>query len=158
MLTRLLPDQISKFWDVIKYAIEQSLPPIVGEHPDKMNRILSAALSGRVDVWASYEKLENSIRFEGIAVTKMIYDDASDTKNLLVYCMYGYDKIDDNSWVRDLEAVARYAASKNCAQIIGYTDVPYIVELAKELGAEKVQTFVAFNTKQTVQNLNDLTR
>jgi len=156
MLTRLLPEQISKFWDIIKYAIECSLPPTAGEHPDKMNRILSAALSGKIEVWASYTKGEEGNKFEGIMVTRILYDDASNTKNLLIYCLYGYGRIDRSSWSHGLKIIAKYAKSKNCARIIAYTNSPYIVELVRRLGGEANYTFISFDIDKIVQNLNYL--
>ena len=152
MLTRLLPEQISKFWDIIKFAIEQSLPPIVGEHPDKMNRILSSALSGGTEVWASHE----GHKFEGIVLTKILYDDASGTKNLLIYCLYGYSEVDNKSWLKGLNTLAKYAKARGCTQIVAYTDVPYIVEIVNNLGGEAKYTFLSFNINEIVRKLNGL--
>lgn len=156
MLTRLLPDQISKFWDVIKYAIEESLPPIVGDHPDKMNRILTSTLSGSTDVWASHEKQEDINKFEGIVLTRILYDDASDTRNLLIYCLYGYDLVSNRSWLEGLMTILRYAEGKHCAQIIAYTEIPHIIELVKKLGGKATYTFISFNVNETVRKFNEL--
>ena len=156
MLNRLLPEQISNFWGVIKYAIEQSLPPIVGEHPDKMNRVLSAALSGKVDVWASYVKDGEGNRFEGIMLTQILYDDASNTRNLLIYCLYGYDVVSKETWLNGLVSLVKYAKSRNCVQIIAYTDVPSLIDLVKNLGGEAKYTFISFNVNEIDQNLNNL--
>lgn len=155
MLTKLLPDQISKFWDVIKYAVEQSLPPTVGEHPDKMNRILSSALCGKVDVWVSYTKKESS-RFEGIVLTRILYDDASETRNLLIYCLYGYGDVSSESWIEGLGAIAKYAKARKCSSVIAYTDIPYVIDLAKKLGAESSYTFITFDVNKIVQKINEL--
>jgi hypothetical protein len=155
MLTRLLPEQISKFWNIISYAIEQSLPPTVGEHPDKMNRILSSALCGKIEIWASYTRGESN-KFEGIVVTKILHDDTSDTKNFLIYCLYGYSKVDKESWVDGIKKFAKYALSKKCSRIIAYTDLPHIVEITKSLGGEAKYTFLSFEPEKIVQNLNKL--
>lgn len=156
MLTILTPEQVSNFWDIIKYAIEQSLPPIVGDHPDKMNRILSSLLSSQTQCWASYTRIGDTPKFEGIVLTKMIYDDASDTKNLLIYCLYGYEEVAKESWVKGLVSLIKYANSKECEQIIAYTEIPYIVEVAKQLGGETKYTFLSFNVDEFVQKLNNL--
>ena len=144
MLTRLLPDQISRFWSVIKYAIQESLPPIAGESPDKMNKILASLLAGRAECWASYVREEEVRRFEGIMITKILRDDISDTKNLLIYCLYGYDSVDNSNWFSGLKALVKYASSKNCHRIIAYTDIPYMIELANKLGGESRYTFITF--------------
>jgi len=152
MLTLLIPEQISKFWDVIKYAVEQSLPPISGEHPDKINHILSAALSGKVNVWVSHKDR----KFEAIVLTTSMYDVISDTRNLLIYCLYGYNKIDRNSWLEGLIALSKYAKSRKFNQITAYTDVDHIINMAKHLGGEARYTFISFDVDLFVQNLNKL--
>lgn len=149
MLTRLLPDQISKFWPIIKYAIEESLPPIAHEHPDKMNRVLASALGGATDVWASYTRGEEN-RFEGIVLTRLSYDETSNTKSLLIYCLYGYEEIDKGSWSQGLELLAKYAKLRGCSRIIAYTSEPYIIKLAKGLGANIDYTFISFDLNKIV--------
>jgi len=150
MLTRLLPDQIAKFWDVVKYGIEQSLPPTIGEHPDKMNRILSSCLSGKIQCWASYTKAEET-RFEGVVLTQILYDDASYTKNLLIYCLYGYEDVDERSWFSGLESLAKFAKREKCSQVVAYTNKKGIVKLVDRLGGDTSFTFISFNVDKIVQ-------
>ena len=158
LVVKLLPEQISAFWDVIKYAIEQSLPPIVNDHPDKMNRILSAALRGTIEVWAEYIKEEDDtkIKFEGIVLTQILYDEPSETRNMLIYCLYGYNPIDPGSWARTLVVVAKYAKERRCNQLIAYSSIPHVINLARGLGANTDYTFISFNVDETVKKLNEL--
>lgn len=145
MVTQLLPDQISKFWPIIKYAIEQSVPPTVGEHPDKMNRILSGMLSGKLDVWVSYRKLaDGTTKFDGIGVTQIQYDEATNTKSMLIFAVYAYEKTTPETWLEAYEAVGKYAKSKGCNRYIAYTTVPYIIEQAKMCGGDASFTFISF--------------
>jgi len=143
MLTKLLPEQISKHWDIIRYAVEQSLPPIVGGSPDRMKKILTSLLCGKAHCWASYIVNGDVRRFEGIVITRIFYDDVSDTRNLLIYCLYGYEGVDQLSWTTGLKALVKFARSKNCKRIIAYTDVPYIIELVNKLGGDTSYTFVS---------------
>jgi len=156
MLTKMLPEQIAKFWDIIKFAVEQSLPPVAGEHPDKMNRILASALSGKAEVWASYTRGSESTKLEGIAVTRILYDDVSGTRSLLIYCIYGYTAISKNSWLHALEVMAKYAKSRGCQKMTAYTELPYLVSIARHLGADTRYTFVSFNVDEITQNLDKL--
>jgi len=156
MLTKLLPEQVAERWDVIKYAVEESLPPIVGDHLDKINRVLAAALSGKIDVWVSYRRLDNGIKFESIVLTQFLHDEVSNTRNLLIYCLYGYVDIDKRSWDEGLNTLARYAKSRHCSRIIAYSSLPYIINLSNTLGADTDYTFISFDVNKIVQNLNDL--
>jgi len=156
MLTKLLPDQVSAFWDVIKFAIEESLPPVVGEGPDKMNRILTTLLCGRAQCWASYNKVDETRKFEGLVVTKIVLDEISNTKNLLIYCLYGYEEVNKKSWLEGLKTLVKFATAQDCSRIIGYSDVPLLLRLAERLGGETKYSFVSiplFNYK--TEGLND---
>ena len=153
MLTQLLPDQISKFWPVIKYAIEEAIPPTIkGEHPDKMNRILSAALSGKLDVWASYIRNKDSVKFDGIAVTQVVYDEASNVYNLLIYAVFAYENTSAETWKEGYEALMKYAKAKKCSNLIAYSSVPRIVNIAKSLGADTSFTFISFPLPSSFNN------
>ena len=156
MLTKLLPDQISKFWDIISYAVENSLPPTVDEHPDKMNRILSSCLSGKLEVWASYNKSEDVVKFEGIMITRIVFDDASYTRNLLMYCLYGYEDVDKESWSKGLMALLKYAKKKGCSRISAYTNIEYMVKLAESLGANTAYTYISWEVNELIKKFNYL--
>lgn len=147
MINKLLPEQISKLWDIIKYAVEQSLPPTTGRHADIMNRILASMLSGGLDVWAIYDR--DNMKFEGILVTQFLYDEASATKNLLLYCLYGYSGISDSSWTEGFESMVKYAKANKCSNIVAYTSNKYIIEMARKYEGSTEFTFISFNL-QTV--------
>lgn len=158
MLVRLLPEQVSKHWDIIKFGIENSLPPIAGEHPDKMNRVLSSLLSGKASCWMSYVKDAEAqkITFEGFVITKLLYDEVSDTNNLLIYCLYSFTNIENSTWINGLSKLAKYAESKGCTFIIAYTDVEHLINIANNLGADTRYTFISINVNESVQKLNEL--
>ena len=58
MLVRLLAEQISEYWETIRYSIESSLPPIANESYDKMNRLLECLLNESMQCWVSYREEE----------------------------------------------------------------------------------------------------
>ncbi len=151
-----MPDQISKLWDIIKYAIEQSVPPSTGDHPDKMNRILSAAISGKIEVWASYNKKDGQNKFEGLVITEFMYDDASGVKNLLLYVIYGYDQVAKSSWINGTMILAKYAKATGCTNIVAYTRNEGFVKLANRLCGDTSYTYVSINVNEIVQKLNGL--
>ena len=153
MINIMLPEQISAFWDVVKYGIEQSLPPVAGDHPDRMNRILSALLSGKLVCWAAYEKGEKENRFEGLMITDIVYDGGSDTKSLLIYSLFGYDTISSKTWQEGIQVLVKYAISKKCSKITAYTNIPHMVKMANQLGGEASWTFCSFNVKELAEKV-----
>lgn len=148
MISKLLPDQISKFWPIIKYAIEQSLPPITSSHPDRTNRMLVAMLSGKLEVWVVYDK--EDYKFEAIIVTQFLYDDDSGTKNLLLYCLFGYNTVSLGSWSEGLRHIAVYAKTNGCHSIVAYTANQDLVKIAESYGADVSYTFISFELDKIV--------
>ena len=153
MINPLLPEQISTFWDVIKHAIENSLPPIASDHPDKMNRILGSLLSGKLVCWASYQITEKSRKFNGIIVTDITYEQATDTRSLLIYSLFAYEEITTEIWLEGLQALLKYGKSKKCTNVVAYTTVPHMIDLTKKMGGNADWTYCMFDINSLMEKL-----
>lgn len=147
MLVQLSLEQVAKFWDVVKYSIEESLPPIAGESPGRMNDILASLLSGAMQCWVSYDK-ENTNRFEGVVVTEIIGDQRDRSRALLVYSLYGYSEVSDGSWAEGYNALSKWARSEGCGRMIGYTSNEKVIRTVRSLGGNADYTFVSLPTKE----------
>ena len=145
MITVLLPEQISKHWDVIGYAIEQSLPPIASGNDERMNRALSSLLSGKSLCWVSHTNNESGKFLEAVFVTQIVVDSISSVKNLLLYSVYGFSKVDENSWAKGLELLTKYAKTKGCESIVAYTQNDKIKEIASKFGCDSSWAFLTFS-------------
>jgi len=86
----------------------------------------------------------NNRIFEGVAITKLQLDDISNTKGLLIYCLYGYEKTVRESWTAAFLVLAKYAKSKGCTRISSYVNLPYLINLAKEFNANVDYTYIVF--------------
>jgi len=142
MLLKLLPDQVAKYWHDVSLAIERSLPPVVGEHPDKMNRILERLLTGEMQCWAAYRKNEE-IQFIGFVVTTVTTDYCSMTRNLLLYCICGFEKTNLQDWKEGYIALVKYGHAMQCNRIVAYTKQENLINLAKRMGGEVDYRFIS---------------
>ena len=97
MITKLLPENVTDNWDIVKHAIKESLPPFALDTPDKLNCILEAIILGSLEVWVYYD-FEDSVKIRSIITTSLITDPESKTKNLLVYSIYNYDHTTEENW------------------------------------------------------------
>lgn len=143
MLVKLLPEQAAKYWDDIKVAVEESLPPVVGMQPDRLSNILRSILIGELTVWISVEKRSSGNVITGIILTSFTFDKNSGTKALLVYSVYGYSEATKESWESGFETLVKFGKSKGCHRMLGYTDVPSLIALSKRYGAETRYTLVS---------------
>ena len=142
VLVQLSLDQVAKLWDVIRYSVEESLPPTVGESPDRMNNILANLLSSAMQCWISYNR-SNSNKFEGVVVTEIILDRVDRSKALLIYSLYGYEIASRGSWLEGYTALSKWARSEGCSKIIGYTNNERVIRVVKGLGGDTDYTFIS---------------
>ena len=142
MLIRLLPKQVSDHWDEISGYIKESLVPTVDVTPDLMNNILAALLDGGMLCWVSVFD-DSGSRINSVCVTQILYDRASDTKSLLFYSIYGINDMSEEEWKAGFETLRNYGKKLGCKKLIAYTDVDYIVEMAKTFGGEAKYTYLS---------------
>lgn len=138
MLIKLTPEQVSGGWPVIKETIEYSLAPVVGESEEKMNNILMSLLNKTMQCWVATK--DN--KYVAVVTTKILYDDSSLTKSLLVYSIYA-SGTEESVWISSFETLRKYAISKGCSRIVGYTDNVNMIKLAERLGGEARYTLVS---------------
>jgi len=146
MLVKLTADQIANMWDVLKFGIENSLPPIAGEGPDKINNIFEALLSGGYDCWISFQRdeEERKLKLESMVVTTITLDNASKTKNFLIYTMYGFRPISDEEWRKGFLVLAKYAKAKNCNRVVAYSSEPRILDIVQKTGGDISYSFISY--------------
>ena len=146
MMIRLIPEQVSKFWDIIKYALED-FPPASIEVRDAnwINNILISAMDGSIQVWASYDRLEEGINFKGIVITSIEVDKFVKQKNLLIYYVYMFNSMSVANWTEGLDVVRKYAKSRKCSRVLAYSNIPEIINISKKLGGDVSTTFIAFD-------------
>ena len=142
MLLRLLPEQISEQWDIIKPTIEDSLRSAC-EDAD-MNEMLTSLLNASSQCWVSSRKATNGGNvIEGIIITIITKNMFGEGKNLLIYSLFGYSMDTREAWRGGAKALALFAKSNQCSRIVAYTDVPSLIKLVENLGGTANQRFVS---------------
>jgi hypothetical protein len=142
MLTKILPEQISTYWESISFAIAQSMPPFVKTDEVYMSNILTSLLVGDLECWISTNSQGN---IDAIATTQFLVDAASQLKTLLIYSAYRTsENIEDKSWIDAFQTISEYARNSGCCAIACYTTVDRIIQQALRFGGQ-LQTFITFN-------------
>lgn len=143
MLLMLLPAQVADRWEVIKFAIEKALPPFELASPDAMNKILEDLLNGKMQCWASFQKASEALDIDGVVVTE-IGESRSGLRSLLIYALYGFQQVSEKSWLDGIEALGKFARANKCMYVTAYTDIEYMVDMAKKLGGSAEYRFCMF--------------
>lgn len=147
MINRLTVQQASSLWDILKGAIEESLPPDASSRNGRMNSILTAILTGKMECWLSYEKDEEGKVIEGLLVilTAIIIDECSGGRYLSLYALAKLsEKVPEEAWAEGYVALMRYAKANQCDFILAHTNLEAVKVLAASLGADTSYTLLKF--------------
>jgi hypothetical protein len=145
MLLRLLPDQVARYWeDVFKGPIASTLPPIVGESPDKMNNVLESFLIGKLVMWLTYSKVEEKVVVSGFVVTQIVVDVPTETRAVLLYSVYSPDGTSDQEWMEGFAAVSEYGRAHGCTRMTAYSNNPRVFERAEQFNGDSSYRFISF--------------
>lgn len=149
MLLRLMPDKISEYWEMIKLALHETLPPVVEESPEKLNRIFEALLEGDMHCWVSAHEDDGHAIFEGIIVTGVLNDSYSMTKSLLIYTVYMFTKNSTGmSWDEGIEKLLLFAKGLGCYRVIAYTQNELIANFIERAGGDVSWKFLSLPVSQ----------
>lgn len=141
-IIRLRPTQIVKVWDSLRFAIAQSITPLVFVDEDSMRVVLSELLCEKLQCWCVYDKTENGIDVHGYAVTSIQVEPHTRIKTLLTYAYYMYKRIGVDDRKRLHDTVYTFARNNNCRLMAGYTNNPLVENIAKDLGYHEVKYMV----------------
>ena len=140
MLTRLEPDQISKFWDAIKGAIEMGLPPMAENDESRMPNVLASLLKGDAQAWV----IEQKDQIAGVVVTMVLLEEMTQTKNLLIYSFAGYEAIMRETRMKALQELTQFAKGMDCHAVSAFTTHAGLVEMFKRRVPEtKTETYIS---------------
>ena len=140
MIIKLSPDQVTEHWDVIKFGIQESVPPITYGSQNTLNNMLKSLLTGEMQCWVM---MNGTQKIQGVATTTITKDGCSGVKNLMIYSVYGLTFIDDETWAENLKGLRKFAKANSCHRIISFTAVDRLIDLTKSLGGSADFTFVS---------------
>lgn len=139
MLIQLTPDEVTKRWDEIKPTIMVSMPPHITPTAESLNSILESAIRGTIQVWVLSDVDSN---IYAIATTRIDTDSVSGIKSLLIFSLYAYKPVPEDLWLEGIASFKLFAVEVGCKNIIAYTVVDRIVDIAQKLGARTDTRFI----------------
>lgn len=141
MLVKLMPDQVLKEWEVVKYAIKQANHEQMFATEDAVKDHLRYIVLGEMQVWAIISEDE----FVGIGVTRFNKDSAMGVKRLEIYSLYAFKFIDNKAWAASFVVLQRFAKANGCSHIMALSDNQQVIELAEKMGGDTKQRMIVFD-------------
>ena len=143
-MTWLLPEQVAKFWFILRPAIEESMPPISVESPDRMVHVLEAILTSRLVVHVFDRVLDDGkVQVLAVIVTGKVDWFDSQHKDLLVYAIYNWVMdISQRDWMTGLVLLRKYKVGQGCKRILAYSNVDSIIKLFERFGSSDYRLLI----------------
>lgn len=144
LLIKLVDEQIAAYWDIIRVAIQKSLPPVAHESPEKMNNILQEILLGRIQVWCVSPDPEMK-QVRTLVTTTILIDGPSKTRSLLIYSLYSFTSLGPDEMDCIFEGLYKWAKANSCNRAIAYTDQDNVISMAEKYGGRAAYTMLTFD-------------
>lgn len=143
MLVRLTPDQVDKAWDVLAPMIAESLPPTEVYSGSGMVGILRSLLVEDMICWLYYGDDEETEKdpYTLVLTTEQL-NKHTDSKNLLIYALYGIQEMPRAWWLDGFKTLKKYAEGTNCKKITAYSNIPSIIKFWEKLGGSNEFRFL----------------
>lgn len=141
-MLKFYPDQVAKHWSFIRPAIESALPPIgVQQDADaRMSKVLESILSGRLVVHIFFKLIDERPTISGVLTTGIMSTIDGSGDELLIYSIFGSDKISRHDIMEAFDLIKKYAKSVGCSVIIAYTNKDSLKSFVKFKGGEASYT------------------
>ncbi len=135
MLIKLLPDQVAKLWDIIRYGLLRTWPIGTDSCADRVQDVLRSLLTETIQCWMAKEGEE----FLGFLLTKISVCDVTGSRSLNIMSIFGFRVVPDNKWEEGMEQLVEFAKANNCKFITATSDNAKILSLLDRLKFKSTQ-------------------
>jgi len=94
-----------------------------------------------MQAWAWIEE-NGQMVIKAIITTTISSDVGTGAFNLVIYSMYGFVSIDDDTWKLLIDGLRKYAAELGCKKIIAYSNIQRIIDVSIASGAKSSFTLL----------------
>ena len=131
MIIELLPDQVPKLWDAIKYGVVHTGNINEKDRPPYLCCLLHALLSSKANcfVW-----LDNERNLIAICIVRTMCDNITGKKSLIIESLYSFERSTLSIWREGLKLSIKLAKKRNCTKIIALAADPRVCTIAEKLG------------------------
>jgi len=140
MIIRVLPTQIGKVWEQIKFACVQADEVNKEDIPSYFNELLHSLLS---DKSQCFIRLGDDRTLLLLMITRIIIDKITGRKSLFIQALYSWKNVEDREWQDDFKFIKEFAKHEQCKRISFESRNDRVWKIAESLGfRENLRKFV----------------
>src|SRR4030065_2714353 len=139
MVIKLLPNQVPKIWDAIKFAAANADRINEKDLPLYLNRLLAALLSEKAQCFL---RLDEGRQLLAVAITRLIQDEITGEKSLFLNCLYSFKRVPAEEWRADQKVLVDFAKRQGCKKMIAFSNSEKVFKMATAHGfSERYRCF-----------------
>lgn len=135
MLIKLLPVQISKMWDIIRYGLIRTWPIGTEEGSERVQDVLRNLLSETVQCWVAMDGDE----FVGFVLTRISICDVTGSRSLNLMSVFGFKAVPDSFWEMGMKMFVEFAKANDCKFVTATSDNVKILRLLEGFNFKSTQ-------------------
>ena len=128
---QLLPNDIPKFWEAIKFAAKEADEVADSEFPVYCGEMLHSLLN---ETSQCFIRLDDENKLIAIMITRVDVNKFSGAKSLFIQCLYSWAVVGENVWMKDRELIISYAKQSGCREIVFQSRHERVWELGRGAG------------------------
>lgn len=128
---RLLPRDIPRYWEHIKYTCKAAEDINDELFPAYARELLQALLNEKAQAWLRLTD-ENEIAL--IHVTRILHNSQYDEKYLYLQSSFAWKRLPEEAWDAEWEIMKEFARKEGCQYIGAMSNNPRIWEMARRVG------------------------
>lgn len=137
MHIRIQSDQVPLVWDAIKLASVRSNSIDDKYAPSYLNTLLCNLLSGKAQCFV---RLSEKRELLAVAITKVVADDITGVRSLIVESLYSFKPADTSIWQEGIDLIRKFAEVSECSFITTYSRTDRVCDLVESIGMNKHST------------------
>lgn len=135
MMIKLLPVQIAKMWDIIRYGLVRTWPIGTEEGSERVQDMLRNLLSETVQCWAARDGED----FLGFVLTKITICDVTGSRSLNLISVFGFKAVSDAYWESGMAQLVEFARANNCKFVTATSSNARILSLLEKFKFQSSQ-------------------
>ena len=131
----LLPEQLDKFWSVVKYAVEECFGEVT-QKQNLVNNILQSLLMSRMQAWIVTEDQDS---IDAVVLTAVVDDSALPGNTLRIYMLYAFKPTSADLWNEGWKTLEAFAHKCECIMMDAFSTNEKVISMAQSFGWKSEQ-------------------
>jgi len=132
IIVQLLPDQVPKYWEIIKYVTVKANHYAERDIPKQLNFLLFKLLSCKAQCFIGVG--EETRQVEAMLITSIINDKITDERSVFINVLYSFKVNSLDEWQDHSRVLLKLAKKHKCNIITTYSNNDRVFDILEKLG------------------------